>query len=497
MSSRRASVIFASLILTAGLLALLVASLAGAPRQARAAGGFNQISVVEYNSTGAYPSLKLSGLLQNPVMSYYSSIYGLTVTRCGLPLYCSGFNSYSYPSSGGLYTSLALDPAGNAVVSHSRTLSQFTAALNVVHCGDPTCTIGNSVVDVESGSGTGRYSSLALDAAGNPVISYRAGSTLKLVHCGNANCSSGNSIVTLDAGPVGETRTSLELNASGNPVVAYCFRVYINCGQLKVVVCGNPFCTAGNVYSTPATGNDVGIAPSLELDAADNPVVAYGELTGGSSPFPQKLLHCFDPTCSGSVSIEVIDPQNPGADLALDSAGRPVLSYIRSNPSYALMVVRCGDANCASGNSTVLADPLTFYGFGTSIALDSSDRPVVAYHDYGFGRLKLLTCTTPTCSKVLPTPMPTSTWTPSSTPTTTSTATPTGSPTITPTPTSTPTTTPTSTPRPVGGLALEPASSSGGGFDGWILVVGLASVGAIAAAGALRLMAMQREAGRR
>jgi len=56
----------------------------------------------------------------------------------------------------------------------------------------------------------------------------------------------------------------------------------------------------------------------------------------------------------------------------------------------------------------------------------------------------------------------------------------------------TPTASPTPTPPSIGGISLNPASASGGGFDAWLLIIGLVSAGAIAAAGALSLIAMRR-----
>src|SRR3990172_3051054 len=102
-----------------------------------------------------------------------------------------------------------------------------------------------------------------------------------------------NSVTAPDqAGTVG-LYPSLELDSSGNPVIAY-YRS--DTGNLKVMHCNDPNCQGGNESITsPDTGGTVGLFPSLELDAAVNPVVAYYDSTNGNL----KIMHCNDVNCAG------------------------------------------------------------------------------------------------------------------------------------------------------------------------------------------------------
>ena len=84
-----------------------------------------------------------------------------------------------------------------------------------------------TVVDTKCSSG---FSSLQLDRAGNPVIAYSAycqnssNQALKAAHCGNRTCSAGNSISVLDSGSSHgnfPTYAALMVGATGNPVVSY------------------------------------------------------------------------------------------------------------------------------------------------------------------------------------------------------------------------------------------------------------------------------------
>ncbi len=180
----------------------------------------------------------------------------------------------------GLYPSLVLDAAGNPVVSYYQ--STYPAQLKLLHCGNPNCTAGNSINTADLGL-VGIYSSLALDAAGNPVMSYydNNNDNLKLLHCDDPNCAgdeSGNIVSPDTGGDVGRD-TSLALDEAGNPVVSY--YDFTN-GDLKILHCNDPNCIGGDESITaPDTTGDVGLYTSLVLDGDGNPVVSYFDSTNG------------------------------------------------------------------------------------------------------------------------------------------------------------------------------------------------------------------------
>ena len=155
-------------------------------------------------------------------------------------------------------------------------------------------TMINTVGSITS---VGEHNSLVLDSSGNPVVSYydKTNGDLKLAHCNDPNCAwGGDSIVTVDStGDVGRY-TSLALDGSGFPVVSYWD--FTN-RDLKLAHCNDVSCAGGgdSIVTVDSTG-DVGSYTSLALDGLGFPVVSYYDATNEAL----KLAHCNDVNCDGT-----------------------------------------------------------------------------------------------------------------------------------------------------------------------------------------------------
>ncbi|MBM3956773.1 MAG: hypothetical protein FJ313_01810 [Gemmatimonadetes bacterium] len=348
----------------------------------------SRIGSVAVDSTGDvgwYTSLVLdaNGF---PVISYYDATNkDLKMARCGNAT-CSAGNTLTTVDATGIvgwYTSLVLDANGFPVISYYDYTNED---LKVVHCGNATCTSGNTLTTVDAAGYVGWDTSLVLDANGYPVISYydATNQDLKVAHCGNATCSAGNTLTTVDsAGDVGR-HTSLVLDANGYPVISY--YDYTN-EDLKVARCGNPTCSAGNTLTTVDSAGTVGWYPSLVLDAAGNPVISYWDTTNDDL----QVAYCGNPTCSAGNTLTTVDSAGMVGrftSLVLDANGFPVISYY-DHTNEDLKMVYCGNPTCSAGNTLTTVDATGTVGYYTSVVLDANGNPVISYYDSSNGDLKV------------------------------------------------------------------------------------------------------------
>jgi hypothetical protein len=356
----------------------------------------NQIITLDSaGDVGAFTSLALDRF-GAPVVSYLDSTNSdLKVARCLTPS-CSivSVNALDTPRIGiGGYTSLALDAPGRPVVSaFLGDLDRAVGALRVDRCTDRRCSGPASKATPDAQGFTGLGTSIALDGSGNPVVSYvLVGGSLRLLHCGNPTCTSGNSIATVDSN-VYAVQTSLALDATGNPVVSYA-----SFDGAKAVHCDDPTCLSGGAFEvlgdTGMFGWQGGTA--LALDPLGNPVVTFFQWDGVTTRL--RLARCLDPACGSVVLGEVDTDASTGgsSDVTVDANGNPVVSYA-SPGRDALVVARCHDAACSEA-TRVPVDVGGAPGLYSSIVLDEAGRPVVSAYAHGSRDLRLVHCATESC----------------------------------------------------------------------------------------------------
>jgi hypothetical protein len=143
----------------------------------------------------------------------------------------------------------------------------------------------------------------------------------------------------------------------------------------------------------------VGNPSSLQLNGSGHPVVSYYD----ESNRALKLAVCSDSTCSASPTIRTLDSGptpggvGRGSSLRLNASGHPVISYF-DQPNFVLKLAVCSDPSCSTAPTIRVIDSSGLVGVSTSLQLNASGHPVIAYYDFGNGNLKLAVCSDATCS---------------------------------------------------------------------------------------------------
>lgn len=366
-----------TILAAAAVLALVLLAVGRSPVNA----GDSIVSPDTEGDVGQNTSLVLDAA-GKPVVSYYDATNGdLKILHCRDASCAGGDESITSPDTEGdvgKTTSIALDDAGNPVVAYR---DETNGSVNLMHCNDPDCAGGDeSIIGVAAVSA---FPSLVLDGGGNPVISYYLGpGVLGLVHCNDANCLGGDeSYAVVDGtGNVG-LWSSLQLDAAGNPVISY---RDIDTGSLKIAHCNDANCVGGDESIETAFEGNADAGTDLELDADGNPVVAFYDFESGFT----QVLHCDDPNCDlGGDTVNSLGvPGGLYPSVELNEQGLPVVSV------SGVTVVRCNDAACAPGGDIFAT---FFYAGGseyTSLALDPTGRPIVSFYDSAAGDLSVLRC---------------------------------------------------------------------------------------------------------
>ncbi|MGH2686668.1 MAG: hypothetical protein ACRDJP_14480, partial [Actinomycetota bacterium] len=312
-----------------------------------------------------------------PVVSYRDvDNTNLKVAKCNDPA-CSAA-TISTPNAGGdvgEHTSLAIGTDGFPVISYHDVQN---ANLVVLTCNDAACSGADETTGLVDTTGdSGEHTSLAIGADGLPVISYYEGGTtddLKVAKCNDAGCTTAvngaETITTLDSsGDVGSF-TSLAIGADDNPVISYS-EAGIN-GNLKVAKCNDPACssTGGAETLTQVDVNgDVGDHSSIAIGLDGLPIISYFDATSDNL----KVAKCNDAACAGGgETITPVDATPAGVgqftSVAIGADGLPVISYYDVSFDN-LKVAKCNDAACAGQNEAItIIDATGDVGSFTSLA---------------------------------------------------------------------------------------------------------------------------------
>jgi hypothetical protein len=339
-----------------------------------------------------------------PIISYYDSADSqIEVVKCGNAS-CTADNLVSAVDQAGDLggpSSIAVGPEGLPGISYYES---GTGALRFIKCTAADCRGINFVSILDSVGDVGRDPALAIPVDGRPVMSYgdATSGALKVLRCFTSGCTLNQRTITVvdtPAAPGQWTDSSIAVPPDGRPVISYYHRV---AQTLRMVRCGNADCSAGNTITTVDESSDaVGSDSAIAIGADGLPVISYYDRIGETL----RVAKCGDAACSpGGNTITTVDDHilwGSRTSIAIGADGRPVVSYSSPNPLTprgTLKVLRCGNAACTANNIIASIDSFSRFGKSHSVAVASDGLPVVAYDgDGGAGHAWAAKCTNATC----------------------------------------------------------------------------------------------------
>ncbi|MBI2142078.1 hypothetical protein HYU15_01140, partial [Candidatus Woesearchaeota archaeon] len=323
-----------------------------------------------------------------PVISYSPQNNGLGVIHCG-NIDCTSGNTYSAIdfSSGStpLFSALAIGIDGLPIIAYRDNGADY---LKVAHCNDVACNTTANVTVVESLTGTGYDTSIAIGSDGLPIISYAisGNGAVKVLHCGNTYCSSGNNFTTLESSG---QMTSIAIAPDGLPFIAFTD----DTGFVEFVKCSNVSCVSNNNNFTRSSV--YGQYPSIAIGSDGLPVISHYDYARDLDLIVTK---CTDANCTQYMNTTVDTTGDVGqyTSITMGLDRLPVISYY-DNTNGDLKVAKCGNANCTSATITTV-ESTNNTGARTSLAIGTDGLPIISYRNATGSDLKVVHCANQACS---------------------------------------------------------------------------------------------------
>jgi hypothetical protein len=416
---------FMKRVAQAALFAALLAAVAvGLPEQAHAY-NWSTVTVdgVGFGITALYRPIGVA-VTADPTISYYDranqdlrfAICDMSASSNGNCDRSSDWTTVAVETAGdvGYYSSIALGAGGNPMISYydgwpNQDLKFATCDMAASINGNCDQTGDWRTVTVDSIVVTGLYTSIAVDANGDPMISYyRANWGLKFAICDISASANGNcdqtadwSTVMVHAATEAGLWSSIAVDANGDPMISYAQHVGTFDHDLEFAICDRSDSANGNCDQvadwrtvTLDAAGDVGSCASIAVDANGDPMISYSDVTNWDLKFAicdrsaSANGNCDQP---GDWPLAIADAQGEAGyytSIAVGASGDPMISYVDFTGDWHLRFATCNRLASASGNcdhpgdwSTETVDAAGSVGEYASIAVSTAGDPVIAYYD--------------------------------------------------------------------------------------------------------------------
>lgn len=248
------------------------------------------------------------------------------------------------------------------------------------------------IVNRELNDSLSRATRLAIGADGLPVVVYTDGEPrVRVLHCGDPTCSSGNVDTPLSAG--GDWGIAIAIGRDGLPIIAHTDES----SRLHATHCGNAQCSAGNVTTPiPLPGPSGRI--DLIIGADGLPLISHTSAEFGNGPL--RITQCGNAACSVNPVTTTI-PNWASVDynrMALGVDGLPIV-VVRAGGVLGNQVVHCGTPTCAADNTVTQIGGNLVGIDAVSIAIGADGRPVIAQFELLPANVWVTRCGNVTCSQ--------------------------------------------------------------------------------------------------
>jgi hypothetical protein len=214
------------------------------------------------------------------------------------------------------------------------------------------------------------------------TVVLTAGVLLFAVGFGHVQADDSWTISSPRSGKAWLTPAGAELATDGNPLFLFTDGTS---GAIQILRCGTGTCSEGNSVVETEVIQDRSSKPSLRVDSLNRPVVLFIEYSLDSEPKPLKerehrvlkILRCGDEDCAHGNSVATITDYAHFAIFDLDAADIPTIVF--AGQDFSLNLVRCIDISCTQSHAPVALTAKGDVAPGMAMALDDEGRPVIAY----------------------------------------------------------------------------------------------------------------------
>jgi hypothetical protein len=277
--------------------------------------------------------------------------------------------------------SLAVDSSGNPIISWdeydptSNSQNVYVKRWN----GSSWSQLGGALdVDVNQAAS---FSSLTVDSAGNPTVSWLEGTNLYVKRW------NGTSWVQLGGAlNIGVPQdNSLDSDSAGNPIVSWSESIFsVNNGSYSVYIKrwnGSSWVSVGGVLDV--NPNENAYLPSLAVDSSGKPTVSWWEYDGNSyNVHVKRYLTNTWLDLGGALNVQA-ELDFYGSAIARKSNNNPVVAWGEYDGSSKNVYVKEWTGSSWKALGDALDRTLGNDAFNPSIAVRSDNRPTVAFEEAG------------------------------------------------------------------------------------------------------------------